>query len=217
MKALIYKETEGQEYKYVLLYFLILGVIFSNSIEYAILSLAPTFLTISAMMSILMGDIATKNHVFICSLPITRKEFFVARYIQVIIFNTIFSIVALLIGVALHLTGFMQIGNNSINFIITSYVIVLGFAGIILPFYTLIKNTRAIVLISLIIYFLIFLGRSILEALLEILRRNVQIKNIIQGVWASEYLVAWIFAFSLVFCIASLFLSIRLYDSRDLI
>ncbi|MCD5414606.1 MAG: ABC-2 transporter permease [Clostridiales bacterium] len=154
---------------------------------------------------------------FICSLPITRKEFIVARYIQVIIFNTIFSIVALLIGVALHLTGFMQTGNNSINFIITSYVIVLGFAGIILPFYTLIKNTRAIVLISLIIYFLIFLGRSILEALLEILRRNVQIKNIIQGVWASEYLVAWIFAFSLVFCIASLFLSIRLYDSRDLI
>jgi len=60
MKALIYKETEGQEYKYVLLYFLILGVIFSNSIEYAILSLAPTFLTISAMMSILMGDIVLK-------------------------------------------------------------------------------------------------------------------------------------------------------------
>lgn len=147
---------------------LIIGYVAKQNLSEIILFIAPLFITMSTIMSNLFGDLILKNDSFICSFPISRKEFIASKYIFPVFILGIELINCIMIAGVSNLVGIVSIqidGEYILRLIITLLVLI----SFMLPIFLSIQSTKLISWITLIIYAVIILSSKILSLVNDML------------------------------------------------
>lgn len=219
MLANVYKLVitylEQQKYYYSLITFAVIILLMNNNLSYGLLFLAPFFLTYMTTISIFISEKSDKTERFFCSLPITRKEIVISKYISLILFALINILMSIGIVFLLQQLGIKQSFFNN-NYIILFFNAILLFASLTFPFFFVLNDIKLFSRLSFFLFIIVALGKKIMSFFYKIIKNHEKVNFIVQNILDSNYLFYLLLLVILIIYLISYMVSVKLYRKKEL-
>ena len=192
---------------------LIVGYVAKQNLSEMLLFIAPLFIIASTIMGSLFGDLTLKNDCFICSLPISRREFIASKYLFPFMMLFLELFISILIIMVSNFAGLIKV-QIQMEFIYRLFVTLLIMIALLFPVFLSMSSMKLMAWINLIIYALILLSPRLIDLLLNFIENTIglNIHSVLSGDFGKYFVLgATVCLYGLSYAISN-----KVYEKKDI-
>jgi ABC-2 type transport system permease protein len=183
-----------------------------DNLEFSLTFIAPLFFTTSSLMSSMFGDLTFNYDRFICSLPITRKEFVLSKYVFAVLILFVTTLINIVLLILSKYFGLIEyISFESLKLLIITAFLMLTF---LFAVFFVVKNTKIMAWLNIIIYVVILLSSSVITFIKNEINKllNIDLENLM----SSSVFTYVSIALTVIIYVLSYYFIAKNYEKKDI-
>ncbi|MGG4438656.1 ABC-2 transporter permease [Priestia megaterium] len=199
--------------KYLMLFYLFIAIFYTmtDMSMGLIITVLSVFFTINSHYY----DEKGKNNVLINSLPFSRKQIIASKYIGVLIFLFITTLIIWLIRFICQDIVSNSMTGGSITELLTSYAIAILFVSFYFPFFYRFPNRILLSSFSILVIMMVALGKTIVSRFGNVMSDFINGIQTFFSQFSTTGLYISAFVITILIFSSSWFLTLKIYENKD--
>jgi len=199
--------------KYLMLFYLFIAIFYTmtDMSMGLIITVLSVFFTINSHYY----DEKGKNNVLINSLPFSRKQIIASKYIGVLIFLFITTLIIWLIRFICQDIVSNSMTGGSITELLTSYAIAILFVSFYFPFFYRFPNRILLSSFSILVIMMVALGKTIVSRFGNVMSDFINGIHTFSSQFSTTGLYISAFVITILIFSSSWFLTLKIYENKD--
>jgi len=197
-----------------LLFLGIIMLIFNSNLDFALYCIGPIFLVWQVVIGICSAGAVSNSEMYVLSLPVTRKEVALSKYLTTLIMSAIVILAVAILGVGLTKVGLVA-SYFKVEYLLLTLGGILGLASLSIPLFSFIKRNEVMGLFVLAVYGVVFLGKVAWNFIAGNLLELPMMEEIINSLTALEMSFLPVLIPAIILFIISALITIQLYQKKD--
>ncbi|MFE4118519.1 ABC-2 transporter permease [Priestia sp. YIM B13448] len=199
--------------KYLMLFYLFIAIFYT--ITDMSMGLVITVLSVFFTINSHYYDEKGKNNVLINSLPFSRKQIIASKYVGVLIFLFITTLIIWLIRfICQDIVSNSMTGGN-ITELLTSYAIAILFVSFYFPFFYRFPNRILLSSFSILVIMMVALGKTIVSRFGNVMSDFIKGIQTFSSQFPTTGLYISAFVITILIFSSSWFLTLKIYENKD--
>lgn len=199
--------------KYLMLFYLFIAIFYTMTDMS--MGLVITVLSVFFTINSHYYDEKGKNNVLINSLPFSRKQIIASKYIGVLIFLFITTLIIWLIRFICQDIVSNSMTGGSITELLTSYAIAILFVSFYFPFFYRFPNRILLSGFSILVIMMVALGKTIVSRFGNVMSDFINDIQAFSSQFSTTGLYISAFVITILIFSSSWFLTLKIYENKD--
>ncbi|WP_374149518.1 ABC-2 transporter permease [Priestia megaterium] len=199
--------------KYLMLFYLFIAIFYTMTDMS--MGLVITVLSVFFTINSHYYDEKGKNNVLINSLPFSRKQIIASKYIGVLIFLFITTLIIWLIRFICQDFVSNSMTGGSITELLTSYAIAILFVSFYFPFFYRFPNRILLSGFSILVIMMVALGKTIVSRFGNVMSDFINGIQTFSSQFSTTGLYISAFVITILIFSSSWFLTLKIYENKD--
>lgn len=199
--------------KYLMLFYLFIAIFYTMTDMS--MGLVITVLSVFFTINSHYYDEKGKNNVLINSLPFSRKQIIASKYIGVLIFLFITTLIIWLIRFICQDIVSNSMTGGSITELLTSYAIAILFVSFYFPFFYRFPNRILLSGFSILVIMMVALGKTIVSRFGNVMSDFINGIQAFSSQFSTTGLYISAFVITILIFSSSWFLTLKIYENKD--